>query len=829
MNRLERHRPSIIAIGYTVVALLILLAAWNPSIGSRPGPVDLLLLLDESNSIEPEHNEQLWQAFVQQARTLPSGSRISLIRFADRAALEVPWLSTQDEAFLTLLANKRLPRHRYLDLGASALIPALEHAVRYSTAAGHSAIIMSSDGVDSVATDQSIFPIDIKNPGLSLFLHRADGRHLGNQLSIESINLPARALPWQVLPVSVSIRSGVASSGALEVRVNELSVDRQPVSLQQGETKVIHLQLLADQSDRQRLDFITRDEQGNITDHLRRVIDRRGQPQLLYIGNNSADTKLTSLQHSNWHITRIAPHRLPAQPSYFGQFDIILIDDIAASDIAPEITKNMQRAVQRLGTGLAVVGGPHSFGSGGYRHSELEQMLPVLAESSRPLPGSAFLFLVDKSGSMEAVSRGQNRLADALRAIGESAKSLQSGDEIALLSFDRETKVLLPLAAHADPVTALNRPWELQPSGGTHLAPALKQAIQHLSNSQSMQRFLILVSDGHVDDSDMAPIKKALQQANIQLIALAVGSNADLSTLQELSQINDGQLLRIDDSAELPFFIRQQLESRQHSWSRAMVTPQLQLAAPFIDLQSKSWLALPGYQVTRSKPAARVYLTTDDGDPLLAITDYGAGRVAALPGGLPEALPEQNLLSRLLGWLNSRQTNPWLGLSHRYLSGELSLQVDAVDPGNNWHPPSEARVTLTDPEGISRSQSLDAVAPGRFSGVIKTALAGIYRIKIEVADQQLGVTAYLANDTENRYQTMPSWLEHALSSNTIQPWDKGSLDRLLSSSSSQISMRSLWLLLAFIGYLMLMLFERSTAYRAIKKALFSLRTLVRRA
>jgi Ca-activated chloride channel family protein len=426
---------------------------------------------------------------------------------------------------------------------------------------------------------------------------------------------------------------------------------------------------------------------------------------------------------------------------------------------------------------------------------------------------------------MEATSRTSSRLADALRAVSESAKSLRPGDESALLVFDREVETLLALKKRADAKTAMDQPWQLQPSGGTQLVPALEQAIKLLTNSEAQRRFLILVSDGFVDGENIPPLQVALRQADIQLIALAIGNDADLSTLHKLAASNGGQVLQVNDTAQLPRFMRQQLETKQNSWNKTPATPHTIQQAPFIDKQNSGWRQLHGHQLTRGKPSARVYVATDEGDPLLVIGQYGAGKIAALPGGILETVSAQDFLSGLLSWMDSRQYNPNLKVSHHYLSGQLSILVDAVDTDNRWLSTNTTEVILTNPGGFSHSQPMEAVAPGRFAAVLPAHGVGTYSAKIKIGNQQTLYTAYLADDREHSHNAKPAthWLEQTLSNGEIQHWTDTSLDDLLDSSSGHWATRPLWLLLALISYLCLIAFERSSGLHTLIKSLSSVK------
>jgi len=838
MSLRQKWRLSIFPAGYALVLLMLSLAIWNPSIPLGPGPVDLMLLLDESDSITPARNDTVWQSFLQQSRRLPAGSRISLMRFADRASLEIPWISIHGPEFEKLARSEHPPRHRFLDQGATDIMSALRSAIRYTSPDRHTALLISSDGHDNVTAAESAFLASIKtsntkpdiiksnkNPNLSIYYLKSTDEQHQAALKIESINLPSISIPGQSLPLSIAVESVSGGRGTIEVSLNKRIVDKQSLVLQPGETQVLTLHLLSSSAGVQNLAFLLRDEHGNIIDQHNRVLASRNGRQLLYIGHQSFNSQARFLQLKGWQIVQLQAQDLPSDETFFSGFDIVLIDDLEAGLFNAEVTKNLIHAVELSATGLIVLGGPHSFGSGGYRHSELEAILPVTAEASRPLPGAAFLFLLDKSGSMEAASRSLSRLANALRAVSESAKSLRPGDESALLVFDREVDILLPLKNHPDPKAVLNQPWQLQPSGGTRLAPALEQAIKLLTNSEAKQRFLILVSDGFVDGENIPPLQIALREANIQLIALAIGNNADLSTLHKLAASSGGLVLQVNDTAQLPRFMRQQLETRQQSWNKTQVTPHTSHQLPFIGEQNSSWIQLHGHQITRSKSSARVYVATDEGDPLLAVGHYGTGKVAALPGGILETVSGENALNGLLTWMNSRQINPNLKISHRYLSGQLSLLVDAVDTDNRWLSTTTTELILTSPGGFTHSQPLEAVAPGRFEAVLPAPAVGAYSAKIKIGDEQALYTAYLADDREYRQSTNISahWLKQSLSSGDIQHWTETSLQNLMDSSSGHWETRPLWLLLALISYLALIAIERSRGFHVLISSLCSLK------
>jgi len=476
-----------------VILLLLALAAWNPTLPGASSPVDLMLVMDESASIDRNHNDRLWTSFLRHGKSLPAGSRVSLIRFADRAGLEIPWTAIEHADFAKLSQHQQPPRQHYLDRGASDIRSAVNVALQQASPDRHSLIIISSDGKETGDAQTTTAPVFAQSFNFSFFHVRADQGQAPAGVEIDSIDMPSRVAAGQSLPISIAIRSsreGEASLAeaslaeiSLKVIHNRKTAIKQGLALQPGALSVLNYALALDQPGTQTLEFLIHDREQNIIDKRERVVDVSSGGRLLYVGNSPTDATSSIALPQGWQTVGLQPGQLGHDETFFNQYDVVLLDDLEASSINPVITRNLEASVQQSATGLIVIGGPKSFGSGGYRHSQLEEMLPVTAESSRKLPASAFLFLVDKSGSMDASNNRQSRLADAFRAVLESAKSIRPGDESALLAFDRDVQVLLPLQTRADLKSELDRPWSIQASGGTRLAPALNEATALLASS----------------------------------------------------------------------------------------------------------------------------------------------------------------------------------------------------------------------------------------------------------------------------------------------------------------------------------------------------------
>ncbi len=792
--------------GYPLVALFLLFAWWNPDLLPANESLDLLVVMDESESVGRQFSDQSWQELRPLLAGLPANSRFSLIRFADRPQTEITWKPISDSELQQQLQQPAPPRTLSLDNNTSAIGTALEQATNQLVPSHRSAILLFSDGRENSDTSPPALPDAEGN--IALFWSAPPAPYAAGHPVIESINLPEKVKPAMTFPVSIAITSPAAKEGLLIAKLDGHQLTETPLRFTAQSSTVHHLQLSAATSGPHLLELTILDPNGDPLDSRQRYFEVVREHQLLYLSHQPPSLPVQQLQQSGWGITQLSPRQLNSRPDSFKDTSLVLIDDIPADDLAPETVTALTGAVEQQGVGLIVLGGPNAFGSGGYRHSALEQLLPVEAESARPEAAGAFLFLVDKSGSMDSATLPQSRLATAFRAVAESAGSLRAGDHIGLIAFDRDVQPLLTLQAHADPRSTLSRRWKVNPSGGTRLTPALTTAIGQLATAAPKKRFLILVTDGFVEGEAIEPLIGKMQTAGIKLIALAVGEDADLSVLQQLAAATDGQVLQVAETAELPRFMRHELEQQRQSWQPTAVKIQSVSPLPFSIPKETAWLPVNGYQVTRTKPNSTAYLATPNGDPLLAVRQTAAGRVAALPGGLLRTVDNTPFTQSLLAWLDRQGHNPHLQLDYRSMAGELQINIDALDSDGRWNDARVAELILETPAGIRRQHHLTPSAPGRFEAIIKAPLSGLYQAWARVGNERTHRLLQQTRNSESIETPAIPWLLAGVDQGSIQNGSKAAITKFLKSTSRGSPSRKIWLLLALFLFFSIVLHER---------------------
>ena len=305
---------------------------------------------------------------------------------------------------------------------------------------------------------------------------------------------------------------------------------------------------------------------------------------------------------------------------------------------------------------------------------------------------------MDASGSMDQPSGvGPSRLALARRAVTAAAGALAPQDSAGLIGFDAAPVRLLPLARRGDQGAALAAAWDLIPGGGTRLVPALWLALEQLQATDPGQRLLVLVSDGRFADTarpeERQTLAGAIAAAGVELVAMAIGEDAQTETLEVLAGAGAGRVLRVAEVSELPQLMQAEVAARRVPVEFGPIQPTALAPLPFAPGVAPPWPELTAYQVTRPRPEAQVYLAAANGDPLLAAWSAGNGRVLALPGGLGPWAPAWHLwpdwgpfLGGLVQWAagGPGASPERTRVAIRETGDALDLTIEARDASGDW-------------------------------------------------------------------------------------------------------------------------------------------------
>lgn len=333
-----------------------------------------------------------------------------------------------------------------------------------------------------------------------------------------------------------------------------------------------------------------------------------------------------------------------------GNYHLVILEDVTAADLPAATLELLERWVRENGGGLVVAGGARTYGDPAMARTLLKRMLPVTLEPNRPKPGLreplALFLVIDRSNSMGYNSRiSTRRDGEKLRYAKEAAlavvRQLKDQDLVGVVVFDSKPHEVAPLR----PLSQNRRPLEellprLVENGGTDFLDALASARAQLAGVRVRQRHIILLTDGDTNRAAPGEYRNLIDQTaadGIQVTTIRIGDNTvNLELLQDISRRTGGEFHYVENARALPdLMLREATRALAPAADDvASFYPAIDEASPLLDgLDDAALPALRGYAYAKPQPGADVLLNVprlEQRDPVLAVWQYGLGRVAAL-------------------------------------------------------------------------------------------------------------------------------------------------------------------------------------------------------
>ena len=435
-------------------------------------------------------------------------------------------------------------------------------------------------------------------------------------------------------------------------------------------------------------------------------------------------------------LTVAAPRNAPLDRAGLGAFDCLVLDGVPAAALEPAAQQAIRDWVRDAAGGLIAIGGPTSFGPGGYAGTPIEEALPVLCSRPKQI---ALLVVLDKSGSMAEESGGRPKIAFARDAVLQALKPLRATDRFGLLTFDAEPEVRIALA----PVSPEQRVRDvldaIEPHGPTELQAALERALELLAARPDApeSRHIILLSDGQAQRLDAARLRDRIRAAGVTLSVLMTGK--DPKAVERLRHLAGEHFHLVADPAALPGIFRKAFLEAIHrpfvSEGRFRVAA---AAAGELTRGVSPSGPLAGYIRTVLKPEAVAEWTTRKGsDPVLARWRFGLGRAIAFSStvgtrwdaGLlgPDAVAK--LWQQAVRWAARPARTPGFDAEVAEHGDTLVITVRAERDGR-FANGLRLEARLAPSAGEPSTIDLPQTAPGEYRGQAPAPRRGIYRVTV---------------------------------------------------------------------------------------------------
>jgi len=390
-----------------------------------------------------------------------------------------------------------------------------------------------------------------------------------------------------------------------------------------------------------------------------------------------------------------------------------------------------------------MIGGPNSFGAGGYLNTPVENALPVSMDikEKKVLPRGALVTVLHTCEFADGN-------AWAAKIAKASLDVLSSRDLMGALGYLQTGDAWM---------------YELQPVGDKTMmhntidsqsrflgdmpdtTPTLQLAYNALVKADAGVKRVILISDGDPASPPTAYLNQ-FKSAGISISTICINphSNSDQNMLRNIARITGGEYYFVNDPRKLPqIFTKEAAVVKMGVFREVDFVPQvLHNSELLAGLATTNLPMLKGYVVTFPKDTATVPLVSDEGDPVLAHWRYGLGKAVAFTSDSTSRWGANwmnwegydRFWSQAVRW-SLREISPSeFRVETRREGNEGVVRIDAVDAEGNYVNFLRPRGVVTAPGFESREISLTQAGPGLYEGRFPVSDTGIYMVNLTYAD-----------------------------------------------------------------------------------------------
>ncbi|MBL8148150.1 MAG: VWA domain-containing protein [Anaerolineae bacterium] len=737
-RRFQRARSWTSLILRLLILALVTLALAGASLVRASDQLAIVFLLDRSDSMD-EAARQAQEAWVREAlAAMPPGDEAAVVAFGANALVERPMSASGELAPLRstpITGNTDLEEAISLGL---ALFP--EGAARR--------MVILSDGAQTVG-DASAAARRAAANGVQIDVVPLT-RSPGPELLVSNVDAPEQVASGQQFDLGITVRSDAETTAVLTVTASRQTIRREEVELRPGDN-IFSLGMTAGEAGFR--DFQVRVENAAADTYLANnalaAFSRvTGAPNVLLVRPESEDVQAlaAALTELGYTVNETAPSGLPGSLAGLEAYDSVILANVPATGLSTSRMETLNQYVRDLGGGLVVIGGPDSYGPGGYFQTPLEDALPVESQikDQQRLPQLTIAYVIDRSGSMSTIgSSGVENLELAKEAIIRSIDFLQPTDRAGVVSFDTGGAWIAEVQPVLNRMGLQSLVAQLRAGGGTDILAGMRLAGEALTQDPSPRKHIILLTDGGAPEAGLTELTRELHDDfGITTSVIAIGAGA-AAFLDNMAEAGGGNYHAVTDVETIPSIFTQEtvLATRSYIIEHEF-TPSIFQNSPILDGIAAA-PPLLGYVATTPRQTAQVVLRGDAPyfDPILAQWQYGLGRAAAFTSDATGRWAAN--------WLNWDEFPRFWGQAVEWsitesasnnieafvtMQGEqASLSVDARDDSGGFLNGLALTARVVAPDGTAFDLPVRQTAPGRYEGAFTPASEGVYLVRLSGA------------------------------------------------------------------------------------------------
>ncbi len=858
LSGLGRYRRFFALLFRSVVFSALVLALAEMQFLRQSDRMTVIYLLDQSASI-PQAQREAMVEFVKNAvdaqRDDNRHDRAALIVFGREANIEVPPL----EANLPI--GGQLETVFDLRTDATNLAAAMKLAQATFPEDSSRRVVLVTDGNENMGDASEVAEL-LAADGVGLDVIPIE---LGNrpEVSIDRVTLPAdirRGQPFEVRAVISQVSPSPRAAdkpvtGTLKLTrrsgANVETLSEQAVTLDAGKN-VYSFPNTIDQPDFYEYEavFVPAEAQDDVMVENNRATaftQVLGQGHVLLIedweNRGEFDLLVNRLRSQNLQVTVQPSNELFSSLAELQRYDCVVLanvprssgDESRVTNFSDSQIEMLVHNTQDMGCGLIMLGGPNSFGAGGWTNTELEKAMPVnfSIDNAKVVPVGA-LAMVMHASELAQGNYWQKKIGE------EALKSLGPQDFCGVIHWEGNEQWLWAhpqglIKVGPNKRKMLGAMSRMTPGDMPDFDPSLRMAAAAFANcTEAASKHMIVISDGDPSPSSQAVLQDFVKQ-KIKISTVAVGTHgpAGHTELQRIARTTQGKYYVVNNPQALPrIFQREARRVARPLVKESLVQPQVKTSHEIlrgIDTPPP----IRGFVLTevKSNPLVEVSLISPDpvdekNATILASWTYGLGRTAVLTTDAGQRWADawtgwsgyDPLFSQLVRWAmrpTGDQGN--FSVASEVADGKVRVVINALDKEDELINFLNMNASVVTPNMASQGVEIQQTAPGRYVGEFPAEQAGSYFVTIlpgaNHAPLRLGVNVPYSAEFRDR-ETNRELLKTLASRKPVGgaagqlvegPMELGRTDPLLKVNAFRrdlaraISSRDLWPLLLLIS------------------------------
>ena len=734
-----------------ICGLLILVLA-EPRAVRTSDVVSVVYNVDISDSVNEARNDAMTLVAATAAQK-PTTDQAGLVVFGRTAAVEYP-------------PRETFPFEKYINSQVSQDATNLEQSLALSAAMlpeEHlGRIVLVSDGTETVGQLKDIVD-DLQSRSIQVDVVpiEYDYKH---EVLLERLDLPRFVKLGETYEASVVLSSLTAGKGTLVLQEGENTIARQEVEFQAGKSRYA-IPIKVDQPGyyeySAKIEVSPQTDSRSENNQVRNYLYLDGPGRILLVmdpQSNPAEWKAleTALRQGERQVDVLSALEFPLDPLSLMPYDAVIFANVGADSLLANQAQAMHDAIRNLGIGFMMVGGPNSFGPGGWQGSVIADALPISMEISNKkiLPKGALAIILHTCEFPQGNSWAKRITKKAIQVlnsedlVGALAQTLNGDEWIFELTPASKYSELVPLINNASIGDM-----------GT-FATTMQMGLNALVKSDASSRHMIIISDGDASP----PTPQLLQQfvdnqVSVSTVAVFPHNN-DVSILESIAGATGGRFYYPNDPNQLPsIFIKEAKTLRRSQLQLRDFVPMMVNVDPMLKEITES-PPLHGYVLTtpREDPRATIVLAAPpteseqasgetDPDPILAVWRYGLGVTAAFTSDFTERWGKdwvawdqyQQLVNQIITRIGRARREQFLRV-YTYVNGNEGVVVV-----EDFHPEEtllDINVSVTGPNNFEQTQPVRQIAPRRYQVSMPLKGEGRYQVMIGATDGVRKESAY---------------------------------------------------------------------------------------